>query len=139
MSIDEQATQAANYSADGHWWWDGQQWTPVAGARPADAPETREAGRPAQSLVRGLGLALGIMAIVVGVVLWVYAGSVTASRTNDLIVTGLLTLGFIPGLLAVIFGLAPRSRSRTSTAAFTCGLVGFGLTFLWVAFTILNF
>jgi hypothetical protein len=139
MSIDPHDSQATAYSSDGRWWWDGQQWTPVARAYPAITPPTHETGRPAGSVVRGLALALGILAIAVGVVLWVFAGSVRATRTNDLIVTGLLLLGFVPGLLAVIFGLAPRPRTRLSTGAFTCGLVGFGVTFLWVAFTILNF
>lgn len=140
MSVDTKDIQPSGYSPDGRWLWDGQRWTPVDGARAHGAilPPAQAARQPAGGLVRGSALALGIGAIVIGVALWVFAGTVRATPANDLIVTSLLTLGFVPGQLAVIFGLTPRSRTRLSTAALTCGLVGLGLNFLWVAFTILN-
>lgn len=140
MSLDINDNQSGAYSAAGQWVWDGHQWMPAQGAapHPVIAPPT-STGRSTGSVVRGMALGLGILAIVVGVALWVLAGNVRATPTNDMIVTGLLLLGFVPGQLAVIFGLPQRSRTRVSTAAFTCGLVGLALNFLWVAFTILNF
>lgn len=140
MSVDTSDTQRSVYTADGRWLWDGQRWTPTpdAGALPVIAPPKHETPRPTGSLVRGIGLALGVVAIVIGLALWIFAGTVRATPTNDMIVTGLLTLTFVSGQLAVIFGLGPWVRSRLSTAALTCGLVGLALNFLWVAFTILN-
>jgi hypothetical protein len=136
MSVDTTDAQANQYSADGHWLWDGQRWTPVGGtdqlltAQPLPDHSRAEGGNGA-----GLALALGIGAISVAVVTVIFSFVTDVSRIADAVLTTLLAIGFLTGELAVVFGLRGASRPRRPSliAGFVCGLAGMGLLLLLVA------
>ena len=125
------------YSPDGRWWWDGQQWTPV----PEAPPEASLTGRASRSIgpkqyppwiapLLGFPLFLCGLAILLGILMIVFPteDQVGERQAASIIIPFFLAIG---GYLSIaLWGIvrkAPWGRGAATVAALLMALTGVGL------------